>query len=428
MRQRNTACLRKLGHDRAGEVRFGRFLHNRAVTAEEMIATQAQAVAERAAGRDVLVIQDTTEINVEAHRASKRGFGVAGNGRDLGLFLHPAIVLDATHGGILGLAHAAVLNRTGGKVADRKTRPIEDKESMRWIDCQRRAAQVLAAAGSVTVIADRESDIYQAFAWCPPGVDLIIRAARDRALHEGGKLFARLAGSPADAQAIAVEVPLKPGQAARSATLELRYGPVNLKRPGRLAATLPAQITLHAVEVKEQAPPEGAAPVHWLLLTTHRVASPQQARQILAWYRRRWTIEQVFRTLKSHGLDIEQSQVIAVETFIKLLIAALVAALFTMQLVQARSGNSGQSLGDAMSRFDPRFLAALCAWLEGKTAKQKNPHPPDSLAHLAWIAGRLGGWSGYTSKGYKPPGPKTMHDGLIQLEARYQGWIIAKDV
>lgn len=426
--ERRTVCLRKLGRTRAGEVRFGRLLRNAAVTAAEMIAEQARAVGERAAGRHVLAIQDTTEINLNAHRASKRGFGTAGNGCDIGLFLHPVIALEAGHGGILGLVDAQVINRTRGKVLDRKKRPLARKESWRWIAGQRRAREVLREARSVTVVADRESDIYAAFAARAEGLHLIIRAAQDRALDDGGRLFATVAGWTAEKDRLTVKVPVKPGQSGREACLALRFGAVTLRRPKGESHSLPEEIALWAVDVREEHPPHGATPVHWLLLTSHRLASPEDARRIIAWYRMRWTIEQVFRTLKSNGFDVEDSQVIAAESFIKLLIAALIAALFTMQLVHARHGATGQRLADAMTRFDCHFLAALTRRLEGKTDKQKNPHPPDSLAYLAWIAGRLGGWSGYTSKGYKPPGPKTMHDGLIQLEARHQGWIIAKDV
>ena len=58
----------------------------------------------------------------------------------------------------------------------------------------------------------------------------------------------------------------------------------------------------------------------------------------------------------------------------------------------------------------------------GRTAALKNPHAPGSLAWLAWIAARLGGWSGHTSKGYEPPGPLAIARGLAKLDGIAQGW------
>ena len=422
---RRTVCLRKLGGNRAGEMRFGRFLHNGAVTAAEMIATAAQATGLRAAGRCVLAIQDTTEINFQAHVKSKQGFGTVGNGTDIGLLLHPLVAVDARHGGIIGLAGAEIVNRTGGRVPDRKTRPLAEKESQRWLSGMESAGAVLHGADQVTVVGDRESDIFGLFAQRGGNVHLLVRAAQNRALEDGAALFKTVRGWPVQDR-YAIDVPVKPGQMARPAAVALRFGAVSLKRPAPAPKHWPARIDLHVVDVIEEDPLAGQKPVHWLLLTSHRVADVADAVRIVAWYRRRWTIEQVFRTLKSQCLDIEQSQIVTAEVLGKLLIVALIAAVAVMQLIHARDGKSRQPIEDAANRFDPRFLAAQCASLEGKTAKQKNPHPPDSLASLAWIAGRLGGWSGYTSKGYKPAGPKTMHDGLQQLQARQDGWNTAK--
>ncbi len=67
-------------------------------------------------------------MHFPTHTASKRGFGKAGNGEDLGLFLHPVLAVDADAGGIIGLVDCAVLNRTDGKVADHKQRGAEEKE------------------------------------------------------------------------------------------------------------------------------------------------------------------------------------------------------------------------------------------------------------------------------------------------------------
>ena len=143
-----SCCLRRLGGSRSAEVRFGRFLHNERVTAEEIVATAAAHTARAVQGRHVLAIQDTTEFNFSGHAGSKRGFGVVGNGRDIGFFLHPVIVVDAGSGdprevghcaGILGLADAFVTSRKkappgGRKLRERerrKVRPIAMKESGR---------------------------------------------------------------------------------------------------------------------------------------------------------------------------------------------------------------------------------------------------------------------------------------------------------
>jgi len=69
----------------------------------------------------------------------------------------------------------------------------------------------------VTVIADCESDIYEEFATPRSAhVHLLVRAAYNRRLTNGGKLFAAMAVMPAFAgQAIAI--PAKPGQPARAA-------------------------------------------------------------------------------------------------------------------------------------------------------------------------------------------------------------------
>ena len=87
--------------------------------------------------------------------------------------------------------------------------------------------------------------------------------------------------------------------------------------------------------------------------------------------------------------------------------------------------DAGPSPADAVDPADMPALVQLNASLEGPTNKLKNPHDPASLAWLAWIVARLGGWSGYTSKGYRPPGPKTMHHGLLRLDPILLGWKLA---
>ena len=150
-------CLHRLAKDRNQAVQFGRFLANNAVSADEMLVQAGRLTGQRAAGRHVLAIQDTTELHFATHRASKRGFGLAGNGWDIGLFIHPVVVMDAQQGGLIGLAGAQVLNRPPGAIADRRKRTTEEKESHRWLAASLMAGEVLSQASGITVIADRGS-------------------------------------------------------------------------------------------------------------------------------------------------------------------------------------------------------------------------------------------------------------------------------
>jgi hypothetical protein len=96
-----------------------------------------------------------------------------------------------------------------------------------------------------------------------------------------------------------------------------------------------------------------------------------------------------------------------------------------IQLVLALGGSTGRAITDAIDPADIPALRSLNASLQGRTEKLKNPHNSATLAWLTWIVARLDGWSGYTSRRYKPPGPKTMHHGLLQLYQILIGWNLA---
>jgi hypothetical protein len=424
MQRQRTLCVHRLAKDRNQAIQFGRFLANPKVTTREMLATAGRQTGARAAGRHVLAIEDTTELHFATHEASKRGFGKGGNGVDLGLFLHPVLAVDAEHSGIIGLVDCIVLNRTAGKVTDRRQRGADDKESRRWGQGAETAADLLSSAACITMVADRESDIYDLFARRPASVHLLCRSAQDRGLVEGGLLSRHCAGLPEQDRAT-IEVPPRGRHPARLASVAVRFDAVALQRPQTADKALAQSVTLSVVDVCEIDPPAGQEPVHWRLLTTHAVATVAEAHQIIAWYRMRWIIEQVFRSLKSHTLRIEDSQMQDARGFTKLAVVALIAAVRTMQLVLARGGDTGQAITDAATPADMPALRNLNASLEGRTAKLKNPHDSASLAWLVWIVARLGGWSGYTSKGYKPPGPKTIHHGLLRLDPILAGWHMA---
>lgn len=406
--------VRRLGGDRAGEIRLTRWLRNPAVTVEAMAAEVASRTAERCVGRHVLVIQDTTSVRVD------------GEGR--GLHLHAVLAVDADDGAVLGLADASVLTRQVEHTAAERRRarrvtPFEARESFRWLRGVRSAATVGAEAARVTVVADRESDIFELFAQRPEGVDLLVRASRDRAFPEGGpRLFARADGAPELARAT-VTLPARPGRRARDAVLAVRRLEVEPARPGAggQSRPIPGGVRLTLVDVREVDPPPGAERLHWRLLTTLQACDAAEAFAVVQLYRRRWAIEELFRTLKSAGFDIEGVRVAEDAPRARLTVAALIAAVCVQQLVHARDGVQGpqplRPLTDAFDKTDRPLLYAFTARLEGKTARQKNPHPEGSLAYAAWVCARLGGWTGY----YGKPGPAVMLHGWLHFQAAKQG-------
>jgi Transposase DDE domain len=412
---RPCACIRRLGGQRKREMQFTRFLRNRSVTAAEMTAFAGDGTAGRVAGREVVAIQDTTELILGGRRVRANGYGPVGKGGQLGgVLLHPILAVDAASGELMGLVDAKIWNREGGRAAHRRARKTAGKESQRWLFGTSRAGEVLASAASITVIADRESDIYEQFVRRPSNVHLIVRAGQNRRIEAAADepasnlLFSAIAALPEQDRQTR-PIPAAPGRKARAAELAIRFMPITLCKPLHgAAADLPQTTAMTCVDVCETGQPEDGNPIHWRLLTTHGVTSPGDAWRIVDLYRRRWLIEEFFRTLKTAGFDIEAADISDPRAMMNFVSAATVAAVTVMQLVQARDGKTGQTLTDAFDAADRPILEALSADLEGNTTRQKNPHPKGSLAFAAWTIGRLGGWTGY----YGKPGPRVMRRGL----------------
>ena len=254
------------------------------------------------------------------------------------------------------------------------------------------------------------------------------RACRDRAVAGGERLFAVMAAFP-ERHRFRLDLPARRGKRqARQAHLSVRFGKVRIRRPKSCSdPNAPREIELFAIDVRELNPPAGEEPVHWRLLTTHAVETVQQALTVIGWYRQRWHIEQLFRTVKRQGLDIEDSVLAEGEALEKLAVIALIAACQTMQLVLARaSPDHSQPASDVFDDRELEVLDALQVRLQGRTVKQQNPNPPGSLAWAGWSIARLGGWTGYDSD--KSTGPITMRDGLERFRTIVQGYLLYEDL
>lgn len=385
-------------------------MRNPRVSPQAIIDQAAQETQGRLGGRHVLAIQDTTILRRKDRQRS--------------IALHATLGVDAEEGSVLGLLHGEILHRKGGKKRHRGERGFADKESARWERGALSAAKRSENALRVTVVGDREADIYALFATCPAEVDLLVRATRDRNLKDGGALFDHLGCQP-EAGQMTVDVAAAPGRPARQAVVALRFTQATIVCPKWSADKnrMPAEQTVTVVEAREVNPPSDVPALHWRLVTTHHVTRFDQARWIVALYRKRWTIEELFRVLKTRGFDLERVGILD-EPFETLAAATLVAGVSVLQLTRERDGQANRPLEDVFHPDEQPALEATCKRLEGKTAKQKNPHAKGSLAFAAWVCARLGGWTGY----YGKPGPIVMLRGLHQFRAIRQGWTLAHDV
>jgi hypothetical protein len=423
-----TVCLRALGGARSGELRMNRFLGNDKVTVERIIDSWSDRTVTAVAERHVLAIQDTSAITFETGRIRRRDLGALNQGNAHGVLAHVMIAVDADTGACLGPVGGTVWNRTGPVTVPHHDRALNERESRRWVDTLTTARSVLARAAMVTVVGDREADMYPL--WVAPGgfslaetapewpFHILSRVSADRAVVEGRSLFAVMAALPV-ALTRTLELPSRqPGAKARTAKVAIRFGCVEIRRPhNEMNRALPKTTRLSVIEVRELDPPPGVEPILWRLATTHAVTDIAKTCEVIGWYKARWIIEQLFRAMKSQGLGLEDSQVETAERLRKLSAIAVKAACLTMQLVQERDGAHGRPASDVFDAEEMATIEALVPTLEGSTARQRNPHPRASLAWASWVMARLGGWNCY----YKPPGPITIGRGLERFQAIHLG-------
>ncbi len=411
--EKMTVCIKQLAGDRATEVAFGRFLGNPRVNIEEINKEFSKKANQACRGKDhVLCLQDSVQLTYPSQNLKKSNFGPTGNPDTKGLFAHPGLVVDASNRDILGISSIITWCRSQDKTPKSNSRPIEEKESIRWINTALTAKEQLTNANVITIIGDRESDILEMYDRVPDQhTHLIVRASHDRVLEDKERISERLAAASV-AGNYKLELPaITRKRKKRTADLEVKFCSI------KLAGDSEKEIILNVVSAHEvSAVPKNETPISWVLITTHSVNSLEDAIQILTWYTWRWTIEQVFRIMKNKGLRIEDSQIESPKKLQVMVSLCIGAAVKVMSLVESRNGTSNQKVGNIFSDDEITVLSLISEKLKGKTALQQNPYDKEELAWASWIIARLGGWKGYRSEA--APGPITMLNGLQRLESQ----------
>jgi len=308
------------GHRHALKGYYRLLNHERAeLDPERLLQThRTQTIRRMKKEPTVLILQDTTELNFST-RPGCEGLGQIGTNQtgaqSRGLDLHSCLAVGESGLplGVLRLQGYAPEPAAGKD----PHRPIEEKESYRWLQAYEDAADLAALIPDTRVIrvADREGDLFELFDLRRrrPGrkADLLVRAKWDRCWEGSNqKLFEELAAAPL-AKTMSLPVPRqrehpskpstpgRPALSARSAKVEVRFkeGTLSAPRTPQTRNQLPLQ--LWAVYLVAKHPPKGAVAVQWMLLTSMPVASVQQALKCVRWYGRRGRIEEWHRVMKS---------------------------------------------------------------------------------------------------------------------------------
>lgn len=422
MLDKQTVILNRLAEGRKDLIAFHRFLNNDSVGHETIISSLTSKCGEYVSGRDILCLQDTTEYNYQKHsgRLKPGELGPVGNNTDIGFFAHPMLAIDVEQEFCIGFGSIELWNRSPDK-GDKYSRgymglPIEQKESYRWISSAEATKRNLHKARHITILADREADIFALFDRIPDErTDLIIRSRSNRKLFDQeNDLYEHLIEQPEIGHyTVFVRENKKAGRRKHKAKLGIKTAKVKIKRPSNLNnQTASPFIELTAIEVTEstETVKPGEPPVHWILLTTLEVTDFEQAREVVRKYTLRWQIEQLFRVSKRQGVNLESSQMETGKGLMNLGALALQVSMQILQLTQARDNPHNIKAEIAFTQPQIVLLSILVKKYEGNTEKQKNPYQQATIAWASWVIARMGGWKGYRSQAI--PGPITMFRGL----------------
>jgi hypothetical protein len=404
-----------------------RFFESEAVSMQRLLAAHYEQTAERVVqhgAKVVLAVQDSTGLNFTTH-PTMEGIGPLSTSaqKALGLWMHDTMAYDR-QGVALGLVDVQLWARDRrqlGRAQQRYDKPIEQKESVKWLTSFRAAARLQRQVGPahmVVSVGDREADLYELFVLAlsdPAHPKLLVRAERERTCEQGHQsIWEYLSGLAVSGEHV-VQLPRRKGRPARTVRLEVRFAQVTLCPPKRKQRMGP--VVLWAVYAREVGCPAVAKDaVEWMLWTTVEVSDFAQAVERLEWYTRRWGIEEYHRTLKS-GCRIEDRRLAEAENWKKCLALDLVVAWRIEHLKRlSRRDPEGPSTA-AFATDELQILLAL------NGCQPLDPDRPPSLRDAVRMMAQIGGFMG--RKGDGEPGSITLWRGHESLQAMRIGWRLA---
>lgn len=412
-----------------------RFLDNQRVTEADILKGHFEATRERVASMagKILVMHDTTEFSFHSKHTEAIGItrkttkGSSKKGRPrfhavCGLLMHCGLAIT-TEGLPLGLTSVKFWTRKkfkGTNALKRKINPtripIEEKESMRWIENLKQSTELLENGDRCVHIGDRESDIYELFcAAKEAGTHFLVRTCVDRLAGDDGQRVSYIMNNEKVKAVHKVQLTDKKG-VTTLVDLEMRYRRIKILPPIGKQKRYSA-LTLTVIYAEERNPPADREPIVWKLLTDLPVTNRDEAIEKLDWYSQRWKIETFHKIIKS-GCKAEDSKLRTAQRLTNLMAIFCIIAwrIFWMCMI-----NRIDSKADAKTVFTETEMALLDRIISCKNKTRKK-----TVGRYLTLLAMLGGY--LNRKHDAPPGNMVLWRGFSRLIDIHLGFSMAKDV
>ncbi len=402
-----------------------RFFRNPAITPDQILQPHVAATVRRIKEHPVvLIVQDTTELDLSSHPPED---AKCLNTEDrFGLYDHTqlAVTPEQLCLGVVGVEEFDRAPETLGKTTERKTQRIEEKESLRWLTGYRLASWLAGEtpATQIVSVADREADIYDIFMEAEQHLtpaDFIIRAKQERCtlerdLDAGPAVYRKVRDEVSSSELRTmrtIELSQTSKREARQAELEIRAVEVAVKPP-HARSSLPS-VTYNVVLVEEINGPGDGTDVSWLLITSLPIDSVKDILCIIDYYTARWAVEVYFRVLKT-GCRVEEIQLETMHRIKNCLAFYRIIAWRVMYLTHLNRECPSLPC-DAV--FDD------CEWMSvwKVTTKEEIPDTPPPLSEFMSLLTRLGGYNNRPSE--PTPGPQTVWVGVRRMCDFATAWL-----
>jgi hypothetical protein len=477
MLSRPTASLNAASEDWHSAKGTYRFLANKNATLQAILEAQRIKTLQRISecDGDILLIQDTTDIVLTHHPATK-GLGKITKCKTNILGIHVHSVLCVTESGLpLGLLyqkHYAHQNmpdehsetkeivtkkdesdkgasiptkskptkssKKGVKASadgekkkrsmDYKKKSIDEKESFRWIEWLDLITANEDLKSRAICMGDRECDIFEFINEVNArGLRYIVRNCHNRRsveldkLSDNGKIDTEIIGIR-DAVANSSSLGTAMIQCRDKVTKEEFVGKFEVKActrsilppancPKSRATFLPERTSIVHIRQLDCAP--DCEPIEWFLFTNEPCGTLDECLRVVKLYTQRWHIENFHRVLKS-GMAVEEARLCEAASMSKLIAVASATALRIYWMQHLARVHPDDSCKKVLSEDEWKALFAFIG--HGKPLPLQPPTVKDAVREIA----KLGGFMARKADG--DPGMMTIWRGWIRLQDIVATW------